>query len=233
MGKFKDMHKSSATRLREENDILRSQNESMMTPALMEKEKLIEEWKLKNQQLLEKIEQLQLENQRLQLDVKLLKESETEKSSKIVQLSQELEHVTIENDEIRSRKEKEIDDLEKKWNRDYSKVKNEKDELFMTSLDRGKRLQAKEDEISRLQSEICDLNSKIRAIDSEWRDAKNKLSKDSTFKRLSQENEKLKGAMEMKAREFEAYKTHTNELLEQDKFLNKRLRQYSLKIDQN
>jgi len=170
--KFKDMHKSSATRLREENDILRSQNESMMTPALMEKEKLIEEWKLKNQQLLEKIEQLQLENQRLQVDVKLLKESETEKSSKIVQLSKELEHVTIENDEIRSRKEKEIDDLEKKWNRDYSKVKNEKDELFMTSLDRGKRLQAKEDEISRLQSEICDLNLKIRAIDSEWRDAK-------------------------------------------------------------
>ena len=114
------MHKSSATRLREENDILRSQNESIMTPALMEKEKLIEEWKLKNQHLLEKIDQLQLENSRLQLDVKVLKESETEKSSKIVKLSQELEHVTNENDQIRSRKEKEIDDLEKKWNRGWS-----------------------------------------------------------------------------------------------------------------
>jgi len=102
----------------------------------------------------------------------------------------------------------------------------------MTSLDRGKRLQAKEEEISRLQSEIGELNSRIRAIDSEWRDAKNKLSKDSTFKRLSQENEKLKGAMEAKEREFVAYKNHTNELLEKEKFLNKRLRQYSLKIDQ-
>ena len=39
------------------------------------------------------------------------------------------------------------------------------------------------------------------------------------------------GAMEAKEREFEAYKTHTNELLEKEKFLNKRLRQYSLKID--
>ena len=29
--KFKDMHKNSATRLREENDILRSQNESIIT----------------------------------------------------------------------------------------------------------------------------------------------------------------------------------------------------------
>ena len=65
--------------------------------------------------------------------------------------------------------------------------------LRLASLDRGKRLQAKEEEISRLQSEIGELNSRIRAIDSEWRDAKNKLSKDSTFKRLSQENEKLKG----------------------------------------
>jgi len=39
------------------------------------------------------------------------------------------------------------------------------------------------------------------------------------------------GAMEAKEREFEAYKNHTNELLEKEKFLNKRLRQYSLKID--
>ena len=67
-------------------------------------------------------------------------------------------------------------------------------EIFiLASLDRGKRLQAREDSISRLQNEIGELNSRLRAIDSEWRDAKNKLSKDSTFKRLSQENEKLKG----------------------------------------
>ena len=38
--------------------------------------------------------------------------------------------------------------------------------------------------------------------------------------------------MEAKEREFVAYKNHTNELLEKEKFLNKRLRQYSLKIDQ-
>ena len=65
--------------------------------------------------------------------------------------------------------------------------------MILASLDRGKRLQAREDSITRLQTEIGELNSRLRAIDSEWRDAKNKLSKDSTFKRLSQENEKLKG----------------------------------------
>merc|ERR1711917_146770 len=208
--KFKDMHKNSATRLREENDILRSQNESIITPALLEKERQIEEWRLKNQHLYERIEQLEIENSELHHEVKALKESDTQKSLKLVELSNEIETILKEKNELQSAK----------------------DNLLMTSLDRGKRLQAKEEEISRLQSEIGELNSRIRAIDSEWRDAKNKLSKDSTFKRLSQENEKLKGAMEAKEREFVAYKNHTNELLEKEKFLNKRLRQYSLKIDQ-
>jgi len=230
--KFKDMHKNSATRLREENDILRSQNESIITPALLEKDRQIEEWKLKNQHLFEKIEQLEIENSELHHEVKILKESDTQKSLKLVELSNEIETILKEKNELQSTKDKELIELEEKWSQDYKKVKNEKDDLFMTSLDRGKRLQAKEEEISRLQSEIGELNSRIRAIDSEWRDAKNKLSKDSTFKRLSQENEKLKGAMEAKEREFVAYKNHTNELLEKEKFLNKRLRQYSLKIDQ-
>jgi len=230
--KFKDMHKNSATRLREENDILRSQNESIITPALLEKDRQIEEWRLKNQHLYERIEQLEIENSELHHEVKTLKESDTQKSLKLVELSNEIEIILKEKNELQVTKNKELIELEEKWSQDYKKVKNEKDDLFMTSLDRGKRLQAKEEEISRLQSEIGELNSRIRAIDSEWRDAKNKLSKDSTFKRLSQENEKLKGAMEAKEREFVAYKNHTNELLEKEKFLNKRLRQYSLKIDQ-
>merc|ERR1711917_195681 len=199
--KFKDMHKNSATRLREENDILRSQNESIITPALLEKERQIEEWRLKNQHLYERIEQLEIENSELHHEVKALKESDTQKSLKLVELSNEIETILKEKNELQSAKDKELIELEEKWSKDYKKVKNEKDDIFMTSLDRGKRLQAKEEE-SRLQSEIGELNSRIRAIESEWRDAKNKLSKDSTFKRLSQENEKLKGAMEAKEREF-------------------------------
>ena len=69
------MHKNSATRLREENDILRSQNESIITPALIEKDRQIEEWKLKNQNLYERIEQLEIENNELHQEVKILKES--------------------------------------------------------------------------------------------------------------------------------------------------------------
>ena len=69
------MHKNSATRLREENDILRSQNESIITPALIEKDRQIEEWKLKNQNLYGRIQQLEIENNELHQEVKILKES--------------------------------------------------------------------------------------------------------------------------------------------------------------
>jgi len=94
--KFKDMHKNSATRLREENDILRSQNESIITPALLEKDRQIEEWKLKNQHLFEKIEQLEIENSELHHEVKILKESDTQKSLKLVELSNEIETILKE-----------------------------------------------------------------------------------------------------------------------------------------
>ena len=159
--KFKDMHKNSATRLREENDILRSQNESIITPALLEKERQIEEWRLKNQHLYERIEQLEIENSELHHEVKTLKErfvskfisifflpwtilfrnkkfetnqSDTQKSLKLVELSNEIETILKEKNELQSAKDKELIELEEKWSKDYKKVKNEKDDLFMSKF---------------------------------------------------------------------------------------------------
>ena len=158
--KFKDMHKNSATRLREENDILRSQNESIITPALLEKERQIEEWRLKNQHLYERIEQLEIENSELHHEVKALKErfvskfisilffpwtilfqknfetnqSDTQKSLKLVELSNEIETILKEKNELQSAKDKELIELEEKWSKDYKKVKNEKDDLFISKF---------------------------------------------------------------------------------------------------
>ena len=53
------MHKTSATRLREENDILRGENESIMTPALKERDRQIELWQEKNKELYDQIGRLQ------------------------------------------------------------------------------------------------------------------------------------------------------------------------------
>ena len=62
MIKYKDYHKNSATELRTENNILRQQNDSLFSPEIAEKDRQIEEWKLKNQNLFEQIEKLQILN---------------------------------------------------------------------------------------------------------------------------------------------------------------------------
>ena len=41
-----------------------------------------------------------------------------------------------------------------------------------------------------------ELERKLRAIDSEWKEAKNKLTRDVAYKRLTKENETLKGIYE-------------------------------------
>ena len=69
---------------------------------------------------------------------------------------------------------------------------------YSASLERGKELASKEDSIARLNADIFELKNQIKSINSEWKDAKNKLSKDATYKRLSKENEILKGILKCK-----------------------------------
>ena len=65
MIKYKDYHKSSATELRVENDVLRQQNETLFSAHVQEKDREIEEWKFKNQHLYDQIEKLNQHNKSL------------------------------------------------------------------------------------------------------------------------------------------------------------------------
>ena len=60
-------------KLREENDFLRKENETLMTPILREKDRQIEEWLKKNEGLYRRIEELENENQNLKAEVDLLR----------------------------------------------------------------------------------------------------------------------------------------------------------------
>ena len=60
--------------------------------------------------------------------------SETQKSLKLAELSNEIESILKGKNDLLSKKDKEIIELEEKWSQDYKKVKNEKDELFMSKF---------------------------------------------------------------------------------------------------
>ena len=152
------------------------------------------------------------------------------------------------------------------------------------SLARGKDLASKDEKILELETEICEKLQKLNSIDKDWKDAKNRLTKDSTVKRLSRENEQFKsmkkdifygmifvgkllwgffskwcvkevfgkkncvkknpnfvqnncfdifyktvlGELAAKDRAFDAFKEHSADLIERERYLNKRLRNYSL-----
>ena len=53
---------------------------------------------------------------------------------KLVELSNEIETILKEKNELQSTKDKELIELEEKWSQDYKKVKNEKDDLFMSKF---------------------------------------------------------------------------------------------------
>lgn len=61
-------------------------------------------------------------------------QSDTQKSLKLVELSNEIETILKEKNELQSAKDKELIELEEKWSKDYKKVKNEKDDLFISKF---------------------------------------------------------------------------------------------------
>ncbi len=60
--KYKDMYKSSAAELQEENVRLRMENGSLMNPQIEAKNKEIQNWQDKTKSLLEKLEKLEKSN---------------------------------------------------------------------------------------------------------------------------------------------------------------------------
>ena len=49
-------------------------------------------------------------------------------------MSTEIEKILKEKNDLQCQKDKELVELEKKWSQEYNKIKNEKDELFMSEF---------------------------------------------------------------------------------------------------
>jgi len=226
---YKEEYRAKAASLQKENDFLRGENTNVMTPLLAEKDKHIEEWQQKNNELYQRINELERENSDLSKEIVRLEKSETNKSIQINDLLSDIDKLNLEKKSYELNKTEELQALSKNFNSKIESLNAEKEKFFTTSLERGKELASKEDSIARLNADIFELKNQIKSINSEWKDAKNKLSKDATYKRLSKENEILKETLAEKERAFAAFTKHSNDLLEKERFMNKRLRSYSIK----
>ena len=69
-------------------------------------------------------------------------------------------------------------------------------QVFLVSLSRGKELSAKDEIISELKAQLSERQKEIDKIENDWSNAKHRLSKDSTIRRLVSENDQLKRMFE-------------------------------------
>ena len=120
------MHKQSATRLRDENDVLRRENETLMGPLIREKDQEIEKWKLENASLFERIAALENQNSELTIEVHRLKESDTQKSVKIDDLLAEISTVKNERKQSDEENSRKVTKLEEKLRINQSHFEAEK-----------------------------------------------------------------------------------------------------------
>jgi len=231
MIKFKDMHKKTAVDLRDENDLLREQNASLMGPLIKAKNEEIENWKNENENLFAKIAKLERNNTELSEEVVILKESDTQKSIKIDSLLTEIDEIKVGQMSSDFEKSSKITKLEEKLKINQTHFDNERSRLRSDAEQNSILVVSKDDELSKVKLEMTALNKKLLSIETEWNQAKSKLARDAAYKQLLEENNALQARLDEKERTFEAFTKHSRELIEKEKFLNKRLRAYSLQIE--
>ena len=144
------MHKKTANELRDENDLLREQNATLMGPLIKAKNEEIEKWQNENATLFAKIAKLERDNQELTegklgfstllgkslrnfripiKEVTTLKESDTQKSVKIDSLLNEIDEIKANKMSSDFEKSSKITKLEEKLKINQTHFDNEKSRL--------------------------------------------------------------------------------------------------------
>ena len=62
------------------------------------------------------------------------------------------------------------------------------------SLSRGKELSAKDEKIKELEFELTAKSTEVSSLEKDWKEAKSKLTKDATVRRLMRQNEQFRGS---------------------------------------
>jgi len=140
MIKFKDYHKTSATELKIENEELRERNSTLFSPEVEIRDREIEKWKAKNQQLFDEVGRLSALNTDLEAKNGELESVNLTNSATIEDLSKKLREKVAENDELRQREEKTVKELKWKHIKDTDELEKENKKLIQLSLSRGKEI---------------------------------------------------------------------------------------------
>uniref|UniRef100_H3AKS2 Zgc:172182 n=1 Tax=Latimeria chalumnae TaxID=7897 RepID=H3AKS2_LATCH len=236
MIKFKDEYKGQNIELREENDYLRHQNDSLFCRPLKEKEEIIcqltedikklsEEYTLLSQKYKEEIKEFQDREEQLQRkhqnkEKALLKENESFKK----QLKNAEESCSTEAErKLKEATEKKMME-ESNHLHELQKISKEKEELLELTMQRGKIIQEKQKEIKHLEEKIKSIERDKKAIEERYEFESSTVNANLKVKALYLKVEESQQAYNKLKKEFEAYKKHSSDLLMRERELNSKLR---------
>ncbi|XP_028249319.1 coiled-coil domain-containing protein 89 [Parambassis ranga] len=222
---FMEEHKNHNAQLKEENKQLRSENDSLFSQKLHNQEvhiqKLTEEMKLLTEKYTNK------ENEYWKkLDTYKTKHQEQETHYKAKEASQ-LNQLSDFKLKLQEAKEQ-YALLEISMRESITSISKDKDRLLELSMERGKEIQEKQQQIQQLESKLKEeRKARIRAEDRFEQEAQT-VNANLRVKSLQSALDEATIKFQKLQKDFNAFKEHSANLLTQERELNKRLRHMKL-----
>ncbi|XP_035532779.1 coiled-coil domain-containing protein 89 [Morone saxatilis] len=232
---FMDEYKTQNAHLKLENKQLQSENDTLFSQKLQDKEVFVQNLLQEIQQLTEKYTNKENEyREKLAGCQSKLLEQATLHQAKEASLTEQL-HETQQQQrgavkmckdlKLQLEKAEEEHALDKiHLTESITSLTKEKDRLLHLSMDRGKAIQEKQEEIQQLETKWKE-EKKARA------EAEDRFEREAEAVNADEKVKSLKSALEESTtkyvkfqKDFEAFKEHSNNLLVQEKELNKTLR---------
>ncbi|XP_078490837.1 coiled-coil domain-containing protein 89-like [Ciona intestinalis] len=228
MIKFKDFYKNNCQELMKENQKLHQENKDLFSASIKEKDDKILE--LKNEQiesgkeivdlkkLLEGVEsKLQGVESNCQSKVDKIEEKLKETKVQLELKRKENENLRKKSEENESRSESEVAGLRKKIQQLVDEVMN-----------RGRLLQERQSEVQGLSETLTGKNKVIQVMEDDYKRRVNLVDADIRVQQAEHERNIAMENLKKFQQKHEAYVKHANQLLEQEKALNLKLRKHDI-----
>ncbi|KAG7330979.1 hypothetical protein KOW79_004948 [Hemibagrus wyckioides] len=228
---FKDEYKQKNVKLMKENQSLREENEKLFSKELQEKEETIYKLSQELSDLNKKHRQSEKEyhdkatvsQMKLKELTDLHQEKEESLHDKLHSIQKELKNALVMHADVVS-KLKQNQERERLAEERIEALTKEKEKLLELSMQRGKIIQDK-------QEEIQELEKKKEMAENARQEAEDRFEKEAAavnaelrVKQLQHALHKAEQTYTDLKKEFEAYKKYSSDLLEQEKELNAKLR---------
>ncbi|XP_053311690.1 coiled-coil domain-containing protein 89 [Spea bombifrons] len=227
MMRFKDEYKTQNEELRAECERLRGN----IAPQLLEKDRSIQELSARLQAMEREQKEKGLrhegELEAMREKLGMLSEDSQGKTQELAFLSQKLESLQevchkAQQEICRMKKAQSIEQTETE--KLVSEMNKEKQELLHLCMERGRTLQERQKEVTELTERLQESEKAYRLAEERYQKDAAAVNADARVAELHKRLEENEKELVQLRREFEAYKTHSGNLLSKERDLNAKLR---------